>query len=238
MSNSRRVALTAGTLYLLTVVVSIPALALKEPTLTDPGVLAAVGGEIAMLWSVLLEIVLVVACIGTAVVLYPFIRRYGEAASLGFVAARITEGVIILIGIIGMLSLITIHRITPDSSALGIVDAALVSVHDWSFLLGPGLIPAANALLLGSVLYRSRLVPRLLPVIGFIGAGLLTASFLGTVFGVFDQVSLFAGLAALPIAAWEIGLGLWLVFKGFRTPVRVTDGPNAPRPRVEQGGGL
>ncbi|HBY23000.1 MAG TPA: DUF4386 domain-containing protein, partial [Propionibacteriaceae bacterium] len=87
--------------------------------------------------------------------------------------------------------------------------------------LGPGLMPAVNALLLGSVLYQARLVPRLIPLLGLIGAPLLAASALGTLFGVLDQVSPVAGLAALPIALWEASVGVWLLVRGVsdRTPV-------------------
>lgn len=196
----------------------MPALALKEPALTDPGLLATPGGQSAMIWAVLLELILAAACVGTAVVLYPVIRRHGEAGSLGFVAARITEGALILLGVIALYSLVVVPR---DAAA----DAVLIALHDGAFLLGPGLIPAANALLLGSVLYRSRLVPRILPVIGFVGAGLLTASVIGTLFGLFDQVSAFAAIAAVPVAFWEIGLGLWLVIKGFRPVPLVAEHP-------------
>ncbi|GAB3821846.1 hypothetical protein GCM10028820_31240 [Tessaracoccus terricola] len=141
-----------------------------------------------------------------------------------------------MVGVIAMLALLSTPRVGAEPSALGLVDAALVSIHDWAFLIGPGLVPAANALLLGSVLHRSRLVPRVLPVIGFIGAGMLTASFLGSLFGLPDQVSAFAGLLALPIAIWEIGLGLWLVVRGFRMPPGL-DQPEVPmsletRPRL------
>ena len=217
MSPHRRIALIAGSLYLLTVVTSIPALALKEPSLNTPASLTSPGGETALLWAVVLELILAAACIGTAVVLFPLVRRQSEIAALGFVGARITEAVLVVLGVVAMLSLVAVANgsslASPDS--LDAANTALVAVHDAAFLLGPGLIPAANALLLGSVLYRSRLVPRILPLVGFIGAPLLIASVIATLFGAIDQVSPLAGIAALPIALWEISLGVWLVVKGF-----------------------
>lgn len=235
MSHPRRLALIAGALYLLTVVTAIPALALKEPSLTDPGILSSPGGATMLLWAAVLEVVLAAACIGTAVALFPIARRQSETAALGFVSARVVEGALVIVGVVAMLSLVAISRgsTSVEAGSLGAADAALVAIHDAAFLLGPGLIPAANALLLGSVLYRSRLVPRILPVIGFVGAPLLVASVVATLFGALDQVSPLAGVAALPVALWEISLGIWLVVKGFRPEAlaRLTD-PDAQPDRV------
>jgi hypothetical protein len=100
---------------------------------------------------------------------------------------------------------------------------ALVALHDWTFLLGQGFLPAVNALLLGSLLYRSRLVPRVLPLLGFIGAPLLVASAAATLFGLWGQVSALSGLLTIPIALWEFSLGVWLVVKGFQ-PSPITAG--------------
>ncbi len=236
MLHSRRTALIAGALYLLTVLTSIPALALKEPALRDPASLALPGGTTPLLLAVLLEVVLAAACVGTAVVLYPVLRRQSEAAALGFVAARVAEGMLIMTGALAMISLTVIPRMPAsvggDTTSAIPADAAagaLVAMHDAAFLLGPGLIPAANALLLGGLLYRSRLVPRVLPIIGFVGAPLLALSVVATLFGSIDQVSPIAGLAALPIAVWEISLGVWLIAKGFRPDAlaRLADPGNA-----------
>ncbi|WP_223624129.1 DUF4386 domain-containing protein [Microbacterium sp. EST19A] len=210
MNPSRRTALLAGILYLLTVATSIPALALKEPVLTDPALLDAGGGP-ALSAAAALEVVMAVACVGTAVVLYPVLRRVSDGAALGFVAARIVEAGLVMAGVIGMLSLTAL----PTEERTGTLADVLRAVHDSAFLFGPGLIPAVNGLLLGYVLLRARLVPRVLPVLAFIGAPLLVTSAGATLFGAVDQVSGLAGAAALPIAAWEIGLGLWLTFRGF-----------------------
>jgi len=211
MSPSPRLARVAGALYLITVVTSIPALALKAPLLDNPAALDHGGSRLA--WAGLLELVLAVACIGTAVVLFPVVRRQSEVAALGFVAARIVEGTLVAVGVMSMLSLASVRR--AETATVAASDATLVALHDWAFLLGPGLIPAVNALCLGYVLYRSRLVPRVIPALGMLGAPLLLVSALGSLFGALDQVSALAGVAALPIALWEISLGLWLLLKGF-----------------------
>lgn len=201
MTRTRRLAFIAGALYLLTVVTSIPALALKDPVLADP----TSAGAAALQWAAALEFVLALACIGTAVALFPVLRRVDEATALGFVGSRTLEAAIIVMGVIAMLGVLVAGPAAP----------ALVSMHDWAFLLGPGTIPAVNALLLAPLLLRAGLVPRALPLMGLVGAPLLLVASVGTLFGIIDQVSPVGFLSALLIAAWEIGLGFWLVIKGF-----------------------
>lgn len=225
MSPYRRLALAAGVLYLVTIATSIPALALKSPYLGDP---APGASATPALVAALLEVLLALACIATAVVLYPIVRRQSETAALCFVAARTLEGAMVFAGVLALLSVVTIRRDgAAGAGSPAPIDAALVALHDWAFLLGPGLIPAVNAVCLGYVLYRSALVPRIIPAIGLAGVPLLVASAAATMFGAIDQVSPVAALAALPIAVWELSLGVWLVVKGFRPEavVRLT-GPH------------
>lgn len=203
MSHTRRLAFIAGALYLLTVVTSIPALALKDPVLADPATAAA--GATALHWAAGLEMVLALACIGTAVALFPVVRRVDEATALGFVGSRTLEAAIIVMGVLAMLSV----------TVAGPAAQALVGMHDWAFLLGPGTLPAVNALLLAPLLLRAGLVPRIIPIIGLIGAPLLLGAAVGILFGVIDQVSAAGFLSAVLIAAWEIALGFWLLLKGF-----------------------
>lgn len=226
MSPSRRTALVAGLLYLVTVATSIPALILKEPVLSDPGLIDR-GGDIALAWAGMLEIVMAAACVGTAIVLLPVLRPTSPTSGIGFLSARTIEAGLVLLGVIAMLALPALDA----AARTGASGDTLRAVHDGAFLLGPGLIPAANGLLLGSALYRSRLVPRVLPILAFIGAPLLIASAMATLFGAIDQVSGLAGAAALPIAVWEIGLGLWLTLRGFSAPrPPATTGPAHPAP--------
>ncbi len=205
MSHTRRLAFIAGALYLLTVVTSIPALALKDPVLADPATAAA--GATALHWAAGLEMVLALACIGTAVALFPVVRRVDEATALGFVGSRTLEAAIIVMGVLAMLSV----------TVAGPAAQALVGMHDWAFLLGPGTLPAVNALLLAPLLLRAGLVPRIIPILGLIGAPLLLGAAVGILFGVIDQVSAAGFLSAVLIAAWEIALGFWLLLKGFNT---------------------
>jgi hypothetical protein len=214
----RKTALIAGLLYLITIVTSIPALLLYSPVLYDPGYIAGPGPDTGVLWGGFLEIICAFACIGTAVVLYPVVKRHNEAAALGFVAARVLEAAIIVAGIISLLAVVTLRQSATagaDADALVTTGTALVAIHSWTFLLGPGFLPAVNALLLGYLLYRTRLVPRAIPVMGLIGAPLLLLSATAVLFGLYPQVSVLSGISALPIFLWEGSLGLWLVVKGF-----------------------
>ena len=219
MTPTRRTALLAGGLYLLTFATSIPALVLKGPALHDPEFVLGVGRASGVLWAGMLELVLAVACVGTAVVLFGVARRQSEAAALGFVAARVLEAVLIVVGVLSLLTVVTLRDVAGagDAAALVAIGRALIALHDWTFLLGPGLIPAINALCLGYVLYRAALVPRAIPAMGLVGAPLLVASAVATTSGVFDPVSVWAAVAALPIAAWELSLGVWLLLRGFRS---------------------
>ena len=168
------------------------------------------------------------ACIGTAVVLFPVVKRQHEAAALGFVTARVMEAAVIVIGVVGLLAVVTLRQelaggAGADAVSLVITGKALVAIRDWTFLLGPGLIPAVNALLLGYLMYRSGLVPRVIPLMGLVGAPLLLASATATILGFNEQFSVWSAIATVPIFLWELSLGIWLVVKGFR-PSPITSG--------------
>jgi hypothetical protein len=150
------------------------------------------------------------------------VKRQNEAVALGFVSARVLEAATIFVGVASLLAVVTLRQAGAGADAL-VTGRALVALYDRMFLLGQSLIPALNALLLGSLLYQSRLVPRVLPVLGFIGAPLLVASDLAVLFGVVERVSALPAIATLPIALWEFSLGVYLTVKGFR-PSPITAG--------------
>jgi len=161
------------------------------------------------------------ACIGTAVTLFPVVKRQNEATALGFVASRLLEATIIMIGVMSLLGVVTLRQdlggaTGANAETLVTTGRSLVLVRDWTFLLGPGLMPGINALLLGSLMYRSRLVPRIIPTLGLIGGPLLIAGAIATFFGLTEQVSAWSAIGTLPVAAWEVSLGVWLVVKGFQ----------------------
>lgn len=213
MSSVRKTAFAAGVLYLLTFV-SIPTLALYGPV-HDSRYILGPGPDSGVFAGAVLEIVVALAGIGTAVTLFPVVKRQNEAIAMGFVGSRVLEASTIFVGVACLLSVVSLRQ--AGAGAGGLVTAqALVTLYDRMFLVGQSLIPALNALLLGSLLYQSRLVPRVLPLLGFIGAGLLVAGDVAKLFELLAPMSSVAALLALPIAVWEFSLGVWLVVKGFK----------------------
>ena len=205
MTSLRKSSLAAGVFYLLTFV-SIPVLTLYKPV-RDPNFIIGGGPDYGVIIGCVLEIIVALAGIGTAVALYPVVKRQNQATALGFV------------GVMSLLTLVTLRQANLGADAV-ITGRALEAFHGWTFL-AQGLLPAVNALLLGSLLYKSRLVPRILPTLGLIGAPLLAASSLATVFGLWDQTAPQSLLLTIPIAVWEFSLGVYLTVKGFK-PCRIT----------------
>ncbi len=220
MDPLRKTALIAGVLYIATFVFSIPAaFGFYDSILHNHQFVLGAGSVQGVFWGGLFEVITGLAGIGTAVVLYPVAKRYSRNGAMGFLASRILEASIIVVGVVSLLSVVTLRQDLAGTDAPGLVTVArsLVAVKNWTFLLGPGFLSAVNAFCLGTVMYRSRLVPRIIPTIGLIGAPLLLASSIGTLFGLHDQVSATASLMALPIAAWEFSLGMWMMVKGFKS---------------------
>ena len=177
------------------------------------------GSEASVIWACLLDVITALAGVGAAVVLYSVAKRYSQIGAIGYVTSRVMEAGMILVGVVSLLSLVTLRQDVTggDVASYVAVGKSLVAIHTWTFLLGPSLMAAINALFLGSVMYRSRLVPRIIPTLGLIGAPLLLASTVAVMFGLWDQVSFAASLLTLPIFLWELSLGLWMTFKGFNT---------------------
>lgn len=208
----RRVSLVAGALYLLTFV-SIPTLALYDHVKSARYVLGP-GPDTSAVTGALLEIIVALAGIGTAVVLFPILKRQNEPAALALVSARILESATIFVGVAFLLTIVSLRRDGSGSEALTTTHA-LVALYDRIFLLGQSFMPAVCDLLLGILLYKSRLVPRGLCVIGIVGGPVLIVGYLAVMFDLVGQRDALAGLSALPVALFEFSLGVWLVVKGF-----------------------
>lgn len=227
MTSHRKTSLTAGVLYLITFV-SIPTGFLYGPV-TDPNYIVGPGPDTPVLVGGILEMIVALACIGTAVALYPVVKRQNEGVALGFVGVRILEAALIVVGVVSLLSIVTLRQAGAGTDAL-VAGQALLALHDKAFLLSQALLPAVNALLLGSLMYRSRLVPRWLPVLGLIGAPILIASVTAKYLGIYGELSAWSALAAAPIAVWEFSLGVYLVVKGFKPSPIIAEmtGPVTP----------
>ena len=237
---SRRTARIAGLLYLLTFV-SIPTLALYNPIRDHADFILGAGSDTGVMWGAFSEVIVGIAGVGTAVVLFPVLKRQSETAALGLLAARLLETTLIFVSVISLLTIITLRSDVAgtagaDKASLTTTGHTLLAVYDRTFLLSQSLMPVFCDLLLGYVLYRSRLVPRIFPIVAFVGAPLLLASDVAIFFGVYDRVAPIAGVAVLPVAVFELSLGVWLVVKGFNpsSPVmaRQTTDVVIPAPRT------
>jgi hypothetical protein len=207
-------ALAAGVFYLLTFV-SIPTLFLYDQVRNNPNYILSPGPDTAVLFGAILEIVVALAGIGTAVTLYPVLKRQNEAAALGLVGSRVVEAAGILAGVACLLAIVILTQSGAGNGAL-ITGQTLAILYGRIFLLSQSLMPIVNDLLLGFLLYQSRLVPRVLPLIALIGAPLLAVGTIGTLFNLWGQVSAVSALLALPVAVFEFSLGVYLTVKGFR----------------------
>jgi len=215
---TRRTALVAGILYLVTFVASIPAVFLLGPILGDAAYIAGPGADMQVGMGAVLDMVNALACIGSAVAVYSVVKRQHEGLALGFVTTRLMEAAIISIGVISLLAVLTLRGTgiaATDPGAALVVGRAFVAVRDWTFLLGPCLMPALNALMLATLLYRARLVPRAIPALGLIGAPVMISFVISAMLGLTWLGSSFNGIAGAPFFFWELAVGLWMVFKGF-----------------------
>jgi len=214
MNKQRRVSLTAGVLYVLTFV-SIPTLVIYGQVKTAGYILGAGPDTLAVLGG-LLEIIVALAGIGTAVVLFSVLKKQNETLALGLVAARILESGTIFVGVAFLLTIVTLRQTGAGTDYLA-VSHTLALLYDRIFLLGQSFMPAICDMLLGYLLYQSRLVPRGLSILGMVGGPVLLLGYLAVMFGLAGQHDALPGLSALPVALFEFSLGVWLIVKGFNT---------------------
>ena len=212
LSSQRKISLAAGVLYLLTFV-SIPTLAIYGPVKSENYILGT-GPDTSAIIGGLLEIIVALAGIGTAVVLFSVLKKQNEGLALGLVASRILESGTIFVGVAFLLSIVTLRQAGVGADALA-TSHALVVLYDRIFLLGQSFMPAVCDLLLGFLLYQSQLVPRRLSLIGIVGGPILLAGYFAVMFGLVGQHAPLAGMSAIPVALFEFSLGVWLVVKGF-----------------------
>ena len=212
MNSHRKISLTAGFLYILTFV-SIPTLFIYGPVKGANYILGA-GPDTSAIVGGLLEIIVALAGIGTAVVLFSILKKQNESAALGLVAARILESGTIFVGVAFLLTIVSLRQGGAGADALP-ASHALAALYDRIFLLGQSFMPAICDLLLGFLLYKSRLVPRGLSLIGIVGGPVLLAGYLAVMFGLVGLHDALAGLSAIPVALFEFSLGIWLVARGF-----------------------
>ena len=228
VNSNRKIAVVAGAFFIVAAVASIVGLALYDAVLHHPHYIVGSGGDTRVLLGAFFELILAISVIGTAVTLYPIVKRQHEGFAIGYVAGRVLEAVVIVVGIISLLSIVTLRQdlagaTGANATSLVTVGKSLVAIHDWTFLFGPNFAIGVNTLLLAYLMYTSRLVPRSIAVLGLIGGPVVFASGTAVLFGLYEQISAWGAIAAIPVFAWEMSLAVWLIVKGFK-PSPVTSG--------------
>ena len=222
MDPTRKVALAGGMAYLVTFAASIPQLKLFADVIADPaGYISTPGSNSAVQVGSVLEVLTAASGVATAVILYPVTRRVSRTAALGFVTSRVVEAALILVGVLSILSVLTLQQhfagaTGAQAQALGVTGESLVAMRQWTFLLGPGVMAGVNDLLLGYILYKSGLVGRVIPIIGLVGGPIVLLGYTYTILGGPGQTSTPGLLYALPVAVFEFSVGVYLTVKGFR----------------------
>lgn len=221
MSSNQTAAKAAGVFFILAAVSSIIGLVLYDPILNGPDYLSqgsAHANQVVL--GAIMELILVVSAVGTSITMFPYLRKYNETLALGHVCFRFLEAIVITIGIISVLSLLTLSREyaaagAPDIGSYQATGSSLKALHDWTFLLGPNFLLGINTMLYSYIFYKTKLVHRYIPILGMTGAALVFLCAILVMFGAFPQLSLWGALLALPVFANEMILAVWLLTKGF-----------------------
>ncbi|KGN38365.1 DUF4386 domain-containing protein [Knoellia aerolata] len=227
---TRKYAFATGLFYLITFASSIPAaFYFFSPVLDDPNYIIGAGEDTRVVIGALLETVNALACIGSAVAFWPVARRLHESLALGFVTTRMFEAAVIMTGVVSLLAVVTLRQAGEsagtDQTSLVTTGQALVAVRDYTFQFGPNMSAALNAMMIGTILYRSRLVPRILPLMGLLAVVPLLTATVATVAGVTEQGSVWFAPGGVLIFVWELSLGIYLVVKGFKPSPRTAAAP-------------
>lgn len=221
MESTRKIAITVGVLFIIATgapILSIPFL----QHMNVPDYLSNVSANVPEVTTgALLELIMALAIAGIAIMLYPILNKYNETLAIGYLGARVTEGIIFIVAaVIGLLTLVTLSREfvsagAPESSYFQTLGKLLVNAHDWSYVLAGKIIFTLSALMLNYILYRTKLVPRFLAIWGLLGAALLLVGGVLNMFGSLSDTSVPGTLIFLPIALQEMVFAVWLIAKGF-----------------------
>jgi hypothetical protein len=224
MMNTRRLAIAAGVLYLITHVTSVAAVALYPP-LKEANFMAGSGADSGVILGALFDVIMALAVVGSAVALYPVVKRKAPSLALGVFGLRTLEAAMITVGVVSVLTAVNLHQNAlagGDTTSLLTAHQTLVGIYDWAFVVGPNLVLATSTMMLAYVMFRSQLVPRWIGFLGLVGAPIVFGRAVGTLFGLFEhgfQVSVWGAILTIPIFAWELSLAFRLIFKDFNEKV-------------------
>ncbi|MHC0038029.1 DUF4386 domain-containing protein [Pseudoneobacillus sp. C159] len=225
MNSNQRAAKLIGVLFILAAVSAVAGVILYDPILNGPDYLTN-GSQHTnqIVLGAVMELILVVSAIGTATTMFPILRKYNETVALWHVCFRFLEAIIITVGVISVLSLLTLSQelvalSSPDTASFQSSGIVLLAIQKWTFLLGPNFMLGINTMMYSYIFYKTKLVPRFIPILGMTGAISVFICALLVMFGVFPQLSVWGAILALPVAANEMILALWLIVKGFNPSV-------------------
>ena len=224
MKTNRSSAILAGVLFIIAAAAAITGVLLYNPILKDPAyIINTTPHETSVLWGAFFEIVTALAVFATPLALCPVLKKYNERMALACIGFRHLEAAMILIGILSLLTIVTLNHefskeIKPDTAAYLIVGKSLLTFRDWTFSFGPNILLGPSTLMTAYLLHQSKLVPRIISTLGLVGGPLISTCGILVVFGVFSQVSVWAGLLAIPVFLYEMSLAIWLLVKGFNSP--------------------
>jgi hypothetical protein len=225
MDSNRKNTIIIGVLFVLAAITAMIGLGLYQPALNDPEyIIRRTANETGVIWGAFCELILAFSIIGISIMMFPILNKENETTAIGYVCFRLLEATIIIMGIICMLSIVTLSdlytkSIEPNASSFLTVGKLLAIVHNWTFLLGPNLALGPSTLMMSYLLYKSKLVPRFIAVLGLVGGSLIISCAILVMFGVFLQISLWGALLAVPVFAYEMTLAGWLIVKGFNSSV-------------------
>jgi len=223
MDSNRKNEIIVGILFILAAAPAIIGLALYQPILNDADyIVKNSANETQVVWGAFCELILAFSVIGISIMMYPILNKENESLAIGYVCFRLLEATIIILGIISLLSVVTLNQefaksVNPNVISFLTAGKLLVTVHNWTFLFGPNLALGPGTLMMSYILYKSKLVPRFIYVLGLVGGPLIFASAVLVMFGVFQQISVWGVLLTIPVFAYQMTLAVWLIVKGFNS---------------------
>ena len=223
VGSHRANAILTGIFYIIATSTAILALPFYEPVLFQADYLTMGAGQAqSVVFGALCELFVVCSAAGTAIMLFPYVRRYNESLGLAYLCFRWTEAILILVGLVSVLAMVTLSQsyssaVSPDTAAYQVSGSTLKAIHDWTFILGPNFMLGINTFIYSTVFYRTNLIPKKIAVFGIVGAVLIFIAALLEMFGVIQQISIEGALLAFPIFLYEMILAGRLIVKGFNT---------------------
>ncbi len=219
--NDRKNAILTGIFFIAASTTAIIGLVLYNPLLVSSNYLTeGAANSFQIILGAVFELILVASNIGTAIMLFPYLRKYNIHLGLGYLCFRFLESVTILIGLISVLALLTLSisftgNPAADINLFSSVGISLKAIHDWTFIVGPHFLLGINTFIYSYTFFKSGLVPKKLSTIGITGAILIIITALLKMFGVTEGFSALTVVLALPVALYEMILAGWLITKGF-----------------------